>query len=309
MGQRSGSGTTLRQMGGATPGGDASIVGGPGPTFDGAAAGGEGDEPIPDNIDPKRQFNEVRMMKRLMAKKDKELEDLRQQFASMSGVTKKMQALEQAFGGGGGQAQAEGEPELSAYELASRAHQRMLDTDPDSGGMPLTLRTAKEASDGWHAAKEMQKKLEDQEQRLKRYENPMYIAEQALFVNLDGGIRDIVAELYGNEDNYGLFEQVAIKKIAEKRKDPLQWRNFVRSPGMQQKFMQEVVESQIPRAYAKRGSADMTGDDYSLEQAKIDNARALSLRPNDPERSALLTKSRRKLLPEMLGIDFGGYKR
>jgi hypothetical protein len=202
----------------------------------------------------------------------------------------------------------EGEDEPSAYELTLAQHNRYLEQNPESGGMPLTLKTAKEATDGYKLASQLKKQLEETQKKLERYENPMHTAEQMLFVNLEGGLREQVAELYGSEDNYSTFEQVAIKKIGELRKDPIQWRNFVRSPTLQAKFMKDVVESQIPRAYGKRGSVGMSGDEYTLDQAKADNALAFSMKPNDPRRASLLKKSRQKLLPEMLGLDFGQFK-
>ena len=292
----------LREM----AGGVAPVMGGGNPGSH-EGGGGEGDDPTPGDIDPKRMFNELRMTKRLLAKKDKEMEALNARFATLDPLTKQMQQMRELFGAPIPETN-DGEDEPSAYELTLAQHNRYLEQNPESGGMPLTLKTAKEATDGYKLASQLKKQLEETQKKLERYENPMHTAEQMLFVNLEGGLREQVAELYGSEDNYSTFEQVAIKKIGELRKDPIQWRNFVRSPTLQAKFMKDVVESQIPRAYGKRGSVGMSGDEYTLDQAKADNALAFSMKPNDPRRASLLKKSRQKLLPEMLGLDFGQFK-
>lgn len=309
MGLRAGGGgqTTLRGM--ATGGGQAPAGQQPNPA---AAAGGEvddvggeGDDFDPKTFDPRRSFNETRKLQRLLKKKDEELATLRGEFEPIKKKMSKFDAFERAFSGQDEGAD-EGDEPLSAYDQASRAHQRMIDLDPESPGMPLTVTTAREATEALKIARQIQEENKRLTEKLSMYEKPMYIAEQSMFVNLDGLMRDQVQDLFEDEalanENFEDFERVAIDRLKKlKQTDPSKYRRLVRSSAQQEAFIREVVAAKIPRAFTKRGASPVQ-DEYSSEQAQHDMHRAMGMKPG-PERAALLKKARQRLLPEMLGVD------
>jgi hypothetical protein len=294
---------TLRGMAGAAGGGGGQAGGAaPAGAHTGGGGGdGDGDDIDPAGLDPKRLYNESRKMQRLLQKKDQELAALRGEFEP---IKKRMSRFDALFAPE--EQQEEGEAPLTAYDQAMRAHQRALDADPESSGIPLTVNTAKEASEALKIARAIQAENEELKKKLGMVEKPMYHAEQMLFVNLDGALHDAVTDLFQDEglanENFADFERVAIGRLSKlKKEQPMEYQRLVRSAARQDAFVQEVIKSKIPRAYGKRGAEGIV-DEYSVEAATADMTKAMSMK-SGPERAALMKKARVRLLPETLGVD------
>lgn len=272
--------------------------------------GGRGGDDMPADLDLKSLYNENRKLQRLLGKSQKDLDGLRTDFGGMQTGMKKFQALESIFKGEGGGDDDEAESYTIA-QRAQRAHQRMLDLDPEASGIPLTVDIAGSAEEALRLVREQAKIIQQLQEGQQQFRNPQFTAEQQLFVNVESQLRDEVANLFEDaglgDQNYPDFERVAIDFLKKKKQNTAEWRRFISSPTAQSAFVREVINSKIPRAYAKRGGSEVGS--YSLDEAKKDLSKVAQMSSKTPQeraaRTALEKKARQAILPHLLGLDFG----
>lgn len=259
------------------------------------------DEEIPEGLDLKRLYNENRKLSRLLAKSQTDFTELRGQFEP---TKRQLDALRAAFGGKPDPVE-EGQRAPSIRDQVRRAHERMLESDPEGPGMPLTLGMAEQAHDAYERTTSHEAKIAELEAELKALKNPMAAAEGAMYVSLDTTLEDLLLELYDGEqalvdENKDSFVQKVISKLPELKKDSVKWRRLVTSPKVQRDFLTEVITARLPRSFSKRGAQPI--DEYSKDSALADMERAMKM-PKSPERAELLKRARQRLIPEMLGFD------
>jgi hypothetical protein len=143
---------------------------------------------------------------------------------------------------------------------------------------------------------------------------PQHVAEQTLFVSLEGGIKEEMEKFFGEagvDDNYPDFERVAIAKLREIRKDQKKWAQLLRSADMQKQFVRAVIFAKMPKLENVPGwkkietygvseaQQDLRRSEQMAEKGRKDNDRNLLI-----QASQLAEKARHRLLPETLGLKF-----
>lgn len=249
---------------------------------------------------PDRIYNEYRKLQRLFEKQGKELEALKGEFAPVKSQLSRFQSM---FSG----PQVEDDKPLSYLEKVRRADRSIREADPGSNGLALTLEGA-----------EMLEKIREEnnmlKQQMQRMSSPQSIAENQMFVMVEGYIKDEIERFFGAEgvdDNYPDFERVAITKLKEVRKDPKKWAQIVRSPEAQKNFCRAVISAKMPKIDKLPGWQKI--DTYSIQDAQRDLERSEKLaikarqersRDGLQQASDLARKARQRLLPETLGLKF-----
>ncbi len=289
----------------------------PGDDDDEAGSSGQGRR-----IDPARLHNENRKLQRLLAKQQDEMKELREQVQGFSKHGKTVESLRSIFMGEGQSPRQDKEgdevdPSLTLHQRALEQHNRLLETDPDSQGIPFTLDLSRASEEAYKLAKEQAGVIKKLQERLDLYEKPAYTAHQQMAMNLEGILRDRLEELFGDVDsadqNYPDFERIATERLRALSADPArknQWRKFLTSKELQQRFIDDIVQSKLPRAYLQKlGAKGLSGEgDYTPEQAHQDMQTAMKMKAG-PARAALMKKARQRLLPETLGLDLQALRR
>jgi hypothetical protein len=266
----------------------------------GADTGAAGSEQ-PQGQQGDRSYNEVRKLQRLLEKQTREMETLKGEFAPLKGQLTQFQRM---FSGA---KDDEGEEKLTYVDRVRRADRSIRESDPSSNGLALTL-------EGAELLEELRSQNAQMKQQMERMNTPQHNAEQMLFINIEGGIREEIERFFGEagvDDNYPDFERVAIDRLREVQKDPKKWVAFLRSKEAQKQFVKAVITAKMPKLDNMPGWKKI--DTYGVQDAQRDLQRseAMALKAKQEKNrdmylqaSQLAQKARQRLLPETLGLRF-----
>lgn len=294
-----------RQPGGGSPSGQRPVA---------PQAGDDIDEDPPEGYDSRKAFNENRKLSRLLSKSQQQLQGLSAEIEPLKGVKKQFDSFRNLFGAKE-EAVAEGVAQPSIYDRARKLHERAIEQDPESPGMPLTVDIAQQAHEAFSLVKEQSDVIKKMQAKLEVYEKPMYHAEQVAFVSLANRLEDKVVELFEDQgvanDNYKAFEESAIGMINQMKSTAegmRKWQRILHSPQQQDAFVQSVIQKRMPRAFVRRGAEPM--EEYSASDAMADQERASKM-PAGPQRAQLMKRARQRMLQEAFDaqVDMGGARR
>jgi hypothetical protein len=264
-----------------------------------ADSGASGSEQPQDKSND-RSYNEYRKLQRLYEKQNKDMETLRGEIAPLKGQLTQFQRM---FSG----EKDEGEKNLTYLDRVKRADRSIRDSDPSSNGLALTL-------EGAELLEELRSQNAQMRQQMERMNTPQHVAEQTLFVNLEGGIKDEMERFFGEsgvDDNYLDFERVAIQKLKLIKEDPKKWAQLLRSSDMQKQFVKAVIHAKMPKLDNMPGWKKI--DTYGVQDAQRDLQRSETMASKAKQEknrelllqaSQLAQKARQRLLPETLGLRF-----
>lgn len=304
--------STLREMAGAAPAQSGNQSGGS-PGAGAAGGGGDdgGDEEVPQGLDTKKLYNNYRKLERLLTKQQGGTTALENELA---GMKKKWEGLSSFFGHKEDPT-PEGEPKPSLSQRAKAMHQRILDADPNSAGMPLTVDMAQLSEEAYNLVTGQSKKIQELEETVKRLQSPQFAAEGAFYVSLEQALLDGLEQLYGSPDlaqeHYPDLERLAIEHLKKKKSNVAEWRKMLTSPKLQTEFAEMLVKGRLPGGYIKKGAQPLE-DEYTVEMALVDQNKAEELLRNPKTRregSELMKKARRAILPSLLGVEMNGARR
>lgn len=247
-----------------------------------------------------RTYNEIRKLQRLLEKTTKELDTLKNEHAPLK---EQLSRFQSAFGGSSKTGE-DGKPK-TYLDRVRMADQAVRETNPDSNGLALTL----EAAELIEQLREENAKLKQNQDRMN---SPMFVAEQNMFINLENGIREQMAQVFGEEgidDNYPDFEKVALERLREINKDQKAWVSIVRSPEKQRQLIREVIAKKMPKLQNVPGWKRV--ETYTDADAMRDMQRAEKMAKEGREKrdrsmieeaSKIAAKARQHLLPKTLGL-------
>jgi len=125
----------------------------------------------------------------------------------------------------------------------------MKSREAGTGGMPITVQLAAQLVQQRQQARDLQKTLAEMKGKVDRHSDPRFEAENRALLSMDTMAQNMLENIYGSPQPE-LFNAAGSKMVASAKQiqaeAPDKWAQIIRTPGLQQKFVQYHIESVVP---------------------------------------------------------------
>jgi len=149
----------------------------------------------------------------------------------------------------------EQDPNMTAKEQDEALLDMVLDAamrsrDAGTGGMPITVQLAGQLVQQKELARQLQSKINELTGKVDRFANPDYERENRAYFSMDSMAQNMIENVYGQPQPHilnGVAQGMVQSAKAMQAQAPDKWAAIIRTPALQQRFVQHHVEQLIPQ--------------------------------------------------------------